>query len=103
MSMCRFPDINMYAWASFMNLWSHLEIIITLMTQVPSRVEPVLADKEVLLTALNIKAMSFVEDDEEIQAQNKLMLERKSSLLGKLISRPVVNHVCDNPIPGSPR
>ena len=27
--------------------------------QTPSRVEPVLADKEVLLTALNIKAMSF--------------------------------------------
>ena len=25
----------------------------------PSRVEPVLADKEVLLTALNIKAMAF--------------------------------------------
>ena len=31
--------------------------------QVPSRVEPVLADKEVLLTALNIKAMSFSPDD----------------------------------------
>ena len=27
--------------------------------QTPSRVEPVLADKEVLLTALNIKAMAF--------------------------------------------
>ena len=27
--------------------------------QTPSRLEPVLADKEVLLTALNIKAMNF--------------------------------------------
>ena len=47
--------------------------------QTPSRLEPVLADKEVLLTALNIKAMTFTgldqdeseteeEDEDEIKA-----------------------------------
>ena len=33
--------------------------------QVPSRVEPVLADKEVLLTALNVKAMTFGINDSD--------------------------------------
>ena len=36
--------------------------------QTPNRLEPVLADKEVLLTALNIKSMNFSE--EEIPAAN---------------------------------
>ena len=33
--------------------------------QTPSRLEPVLADKEVLLTALNIKAMTFTGLDQD--------------------------------------
>ena len=71
--------------------------------QTPSRVEPVLADKEVLLTALNIKAMSFsgsgdgddesdeedIEDDENaIKAnggpRNRKNRNRKNSIVEQL-------------------
>ena len=36
--------------------------------QTPNRLEPVLADKEVLLTALNIKSMNFDNDDNSTPA-----------------------------------
>ena len=40
--------------------------------QTPSRLEPVLADKEVLLTALNIKAMTFTGlDQEEFESETE--------------------------------
>ena len=38
---------------------------VVLSAKTPSRLEPVLADKEVLLTTLNIKAMAFSVGDEE--------------------------------------
>lgn len=68
--------------------------------QTPSRVEPVLADKEVLLTALNIKAMSFSgsgdgedesEDDDMEEDENAIKAnggprnrKRKNSIVEQL-------------------
>ena len=43
--------------------------------QTPSRVEPVLADKEVLLTALNIKAMSFTGSGDDDDSEEELTEE----------------------------
>jgi len=38
-------------------------LCVILSAQTPNRLEPVLADKEVLLTALNIKSMNFSEEE----------------------------------------
>ena len=72
-------------------------LCVVLSAKVPSRLEPVLADKEVLLTALNIKAMSFtdeeisdVEDDlddndaDEVRKHNSI--DGKNAILGDLIA-----------------
>eukprot|EP00095_Tigriopus_kingsejongensis_P012668 maker-scaffold22_size673200-snap-gene-1.19 protein:Tk12668 transcript:maker-scaffold22_size673200-snap-gene-1.19-mRNA-1 annotation:"calcium-activated potassium channel" len=56
---------------------------VILSAKIPSRIEPVLADKEVLLTALNIKAMTFVDDNEVPEVDNKL--KRRNSILGDLV------------------
>ena len=54
--------------------------------KVPSRVEPVLADKEVLLTALNIKAMSFDGSDEgQDEDKEGDKMARNNSILGDLV------------------
>ena len=61
-------------------------LCVILSAKVPSRVEPVLADKEVLLTALNIKAMSFSEDDDKFDGHAEMLAERKNSVMGKVMS-----------------
>ena len=57
--------------------------------------EPVLADTEVLLTALNVKAMSFRETDDDddleeereddIQVEDEMRNKKRNSILGDLI------------------
>merc|ERR1719420_252775 len=45
---------------------------VTLSAKTPSRLEPVLADKEVLLTALNIKGMNFTGlEDSDNESDNE--------------------------------
>ena len=59
--------------------------------QVPSRVEPVLADKEVLLTALNIKALSFDDDSDDEDDDERRKRDANNSVLGDLMNKPVTN------------
>lgn len=42
-----------------------------------------MADKEVILTALNVKAMTFVDDDDTLDESDKL--NRRNSILGDLM------------------
>ncbi|XP_059098255.1 calcium-activated potassium channel slowpoke-like isoform X2 [Tigriopus californicus] len=56
---------------------------VILSAKIPSRIEPVLADKEVILTALNVKAMTFVDEDDSLDESDKL--NRRNSILGDLM------------------
>ena len=70
---------------------------VILSAKTPSRLEPVLADKEVLLTTLNIKAMAFsgMEDteggDKDDETETQITNVSTSNLANSLKHRQVNN------------